>query len=220
MFKLAVENRTLDKRGMRHASAHVPDESIVAMAFAHATALTADAVLALGDAAVHAAREESLRWLLASLALPLVQLAQKRAQRLPTWARVAGCLVLFIGAWQCVGIRARFSPLGEPAATPLRASALQLAGGGGGGPLMPLRAGFAPKLVRQLVIGVLLVAALDLSNLGAAIDRADLVAGPLLRAGRAIFRVAGPALRSLWRAIRAASRALVALRAATLNSAC
>jgi hypothetical protein len=197
-----------------------PSDSVLATAFAHATALTADAALALGDAAVHAAREESVRWLLASLAVPLIQRAQQRAQKLPRWARAGGCFVLFIGAWRCVGIRARFSPLREPTEALLPAKALQTAGGSDA--LTRFRALLARKPVRQLVVGVLLIAALDLSNLGAAIDRADLVAGPLLCAGRAIARVAGPVARALWRAVRATARALVAFRAssATLHNVC
>jgi hypothetical protein len=182
--------------------------------------LVTDAALTLGEAVGSAAREETLKWLLASLALPVVNSVRHRTRRLPPWARMLALALLLLGVYAARNayLEAQTAALGEGVrAQPRRATPAARAlaeSDDPSGPLVAARRFLRQQPVRRVLVAVAVVVALDLSNVAIAIDRADLFAGPLLRCGRALARLLGPAVRTAWRAIRASARAITAFRAA------
>lgn len=182
-----------------------------------------EAASALGGTVASVAREEGIRWFLFSLALPLIGLARERTKQLGGCAKLAiatlalGASLLLYSASPLHGGEhaddaSSFASVSSHAPVARHGRRAH----GAGGALTRMR----ERPVLSAAIVLLLLAALDLSNVGVAIDRADLFAGPLLSLGRSVARLAGraaPLFRAAWRWIGKGVAALAAFRAATMR---
>ncbi|KAJ1625057.1 hypothetical protein T492DRAFT_1042770 [Pavlovales sp. CCMP2436] len=176
-----------------------------------------ETALTVGEFAAKHVREEGLKWIIFSLTatlggLPVLEFARKRASNLQPLTRSFICASFVLFAW-VVFPRSRELDNFEPDSHFPDASSEVV-------PASWLNRGLAgfehflvKKPLRAALITALVVATLDLTNVFVALDRADLLAGPLLRAGRCLWRVARPTAFVLWRALRGFAAKLVAFRA-------
>ncbi|KAG8466236.1 hypothetical protein KFE25_001992 [Diacronema lutheri] len=194
----------------------------------------------LGGAVASVAREEGIRWLLASLAVPILALARERAAHLTAGKRraaltllvattVAAALVAHsvasgFGSTHSYGaFVANEAPLAdERAPSPALSRGLVLATPRDGlaGHLARVEELVARRPALCALAAFLVLAAFDLSNVGVLIDRADLFVGPIIAMWRAIARVArllSPPVRAAWRSMRSAATALASFRAAMMR---
>lgn len=170
-----------------------------------------DAATALGGAVASVAREEGIRWLLFSIALPIVGALRKRTRNLGPGAQIlVASLVLSMTLWlystreSVTDDDLPRSPSDLTSAPPRELEAFRSDEAGGIVRFWREHRGLSTVAV------FVLIAALDLSNIGVFIDRADIFAGPFLF----VYRRFAPFLRAAWRWLQKGVAAFAAFRAA------